>query len=301
MRTILATLLVLLMSGTGFAKTTLSFGSSGEVEQKTWKSKKQNISFVYPSDWGPEQSRDDGGVKLYKAGKGWFELSLVKLPDGETLKGFSEHLIKKSKSDNWDIRLKKDLGEKTIGDKTAWVHQYRHKKKKRTYYGYHFVAKGNIGIRVLMVKISTKGGDTMMEMLKSLRYPQSAVSKTPLPAKDSSDAKKAFGTYQDDGNVKGKVWLKNMRDKSAYPCYLSFKPAKQVKGRGRSRDRDDYKAVGDSVLTATDDNGKYHVTLEKGTYIVDVYSAKGNSWKLIKGDVLHLRGSRKLHNCKIDN
>lgn len=300
MRNLITTIMVLLMSGTCFAKTTFSFGASGEVEQKTWKSSKGKISFVYPSDWGPEKTRDDGGVQLYKAGWGWFELSLVDLPDGETLKGFSEHLIKKSKSDNWDIRLKKDLGKKTIGDKTAWVHQYRHKKKKRTYYGYHFVTKGNIGIRILMVKIGRKGGDTMMEMLKSLRFPRSA-SASHEPSKKKVTPGKAFGTYHEDGNVKGKVWLDNIRDKSAYPCYLSFQPAKQVKGRGRSRHRDDYKATGEPVLTATDKRGRYHVTLEKGTYIVDVYNADGKSWKLIKGDVLHLRGSRKLHNCKIDN
>ena len=139
-----------------------------------------------------------------------------------------------------------------------------------------------------------------MEMVKSLRFPQAAAASHE-PAEKKITPEKAFGTYQEDGNVKGKVWLKNIHDKSAYPCYLRFQPAKQVKGRGRSRDRDDYKASGNPVLTATDKRGRYHVTLEKGTYIVDVYNAEGKSWKLIKGDILHITGSRKLHNCKIDN
>lgn len=313
MRILIAGLLSILISGIASAKINISVTEPDNTEQKTWTSSDKKISFDYPSDWGPEKPKKDGGVQLHKAGKGWFELSIIKLPRGENIEGFSRHIIEKSKGDDWDIRLKKDLGSESIGDKTAWVHQYRHKKKARTYYGYHFVCKGDVGIRVLMVKISREGGDTMMDMLRSLHYPQAAGSVASIPVASGDFAgetaslnktettKTAFGTYHKKGNVKGRIRLKNRKDKSAYPCYIKFQPVKQVKGRGRSRSRKDYEPAGPPVLTATNKRGYYHVDLEEGTYFVDIYNSDGENWPLLKGDILHRSKAKRFHNCQIDN
>ena len=107
MRILMVMFLIMQISGVASAEINFSMGTPDKINQKTWISSDKNISFNYPSNWGPEKARDNG-VQLYKAGKGWFELSLIDLPAGENLEGFSKHLIEKSKSGGWDISFEND-------------------------------------------------------------------------------------------------------------------------------------------------------------------------------------------------
>ena len=202
----------------------ISINPDKTSETKTWHSPQRTFSFDYPGDWGPEKLLESGGIQLYKPGKGWFELSLVSLPDGEDLKSFSDHLIRKSMDEAWDIKLVENLGLQDIGGKPCWVHKYRHKEKNRIYYGYQFVPEnGSVGIRVLMAKINQKGGETMMKMLDSLKgpglFPSEEKAAKPSDEESASPIEKSatpvaygleFGSYQEEGNVKGKILLKDL-------------------------------------------------------------------------------------------
>ena len=330
MPTTIAVLIMAVLSGPAFCEFQVSFGSAKEpAERMTWKADKQDVGFDYPADWGPAKPREDGGVQLFKTARGWFELSLIDLPEGESLEGFSGHIIEKSKGASWDLRLESDMGKETLAGKTAWVHKYRHKSKNTVYYGYHFIPdKGNVGIRILMVKIGRDGGEQLMEMVRSLRYPGSGApretpaAKTPpaveapiasspeaplagpaatIPAGKDLPARKELGVYQDDGKIKGRVVLKNLRDKSAYPCFLAFHPIRNIRGLKRSRRLEDFEPAGEPARTATDDHGKYHLNLSEGSYRVEAYDREGRNWPITQGELLHLTGSGTLHTVWIDN
>lgn len=295
-RIILSVAAACVLNGTALADFNFSLGGTDAqtIRMEVWTSEKGGVSFQYPSDWGPAKAREDGGVQLYSAGRGWFQVSLVELPAGETLEGFSSHLIEKSKEADWDLQLKDDKGPQIIGGKRAWVHVYRHKSKNRIYYGYHFVPdQGNIGIRVLVVNISPKGKPVIMEMLRSLSYPGSGkVVKDRMEEPVAEEtAPSALGVYQESGNVGGRVRLKNLRDKSAYPCYLSFQ---RLSGKGGSPE-------GGPIRTATNERGWYHADIPEGFYQVSVFGSDGRERDVLRGEAFHQTGTKRFHNCKIDN
>ena len=82
---------------------------------RTWESEEKNIAIDFPADWQVTGKEGEKGVTLSKSRAGWFRLSLIDLPTGETLEEFSKHLIDISVSKKWDIQFKKDKGTQTIG------------------------------------------------------------------------------------------------------------------------------------------------------------------------------------------
>lgn len=316
MRRILLMLLVILMAVVpAAAEFQISLNPDGNSGTKTWSSPQGTFSFDYPIDWEPEKPLKDGGVQLYKPGKGWFELSLIPLPDGEDLKGFSDHLIQKSRDGAWDIKLEANLGFQEIGGKPCWVHKYRHKEKNRIYYGYQFVSVNeSVGIRVLMSKISRKGGETMMKMLDSLKgpglFPSEEKATKPSAEEAVSPVEEAaipaayaleFGTYQEEGNVKGKVLLKDLGNRGVFPCFISFQPLRWKTGQRNRTQLENYETEGTPVFTATNDRGQYHVDLPEGNYRVQVYNREGVFFPIKRGELLRRTPAKRLHNIRIEN
>lgn len=308
-------LLVLITVVPAAAELQISINPDETSGTKTWNSPKGTFSFDYPGDWGPKKPLKNGGVQLYKPGKGWFELSLVSLPDGEDLKSFSDHLIEKSRDEAWDIKLVENLGLQEIGGKPCWVHKYRHKEKNRIYYGYQFIPeKGSVGIRVLMAKISRKGGETMMKILDSLKGPGLVPSddKAIKPSSEESVSPVEesgapvvhaleFGSYQEDGNVKGKVLLKDLKNRDIFPCYISFQPLRWKTGQGSRVKLENYDPEGTPVFTATNDRGQYHVNLPEGNYQVRVYNRERDFLPIKQGELLRRTPAKRLHNIRIEN
>ncbi len=279
----------------------------------TWRSTKWDIAFEFPDDWQSTSQTPKEGISLSKSGVGYCKVSPVKLPAGETLEKFSRHLIEKSHQKNWDLKFRKDLGTHHIGNNTAILHQYRHKKNRREYTGYVFINETRgIGVQILTFAASPQANHILRTMVESLRF--SSATTPPLPKRNihietqdtnilitadtitiktaavpsHAEPRKAnkrpgdgqpycsFPQASDTGNLKGHVFLKGSHhNKIHYPVYIAFFPLEQISGKRTSKDINDFKVAGNPLYTATDSKGDYRVQLPGGRYAAELYNSQG--------------------------